>query len=53
VKKIIEEHAGELAFDDRPGGGTIVTVTLNPEQLDRLAAEDGTAQSLRTKGKDA
>ncbi|QJQ33764.1 HAMP domain-containing protein [Sphingomonas lacunae] len=53
VKKIIEEHAGELAFDDRPGGGTIVTVTLSPEQLDRLGAEDGTAQSLRTKGKDA
>lgn len=53
VKKIIEEHGGELDFDDRPGGGTIVTVTLNPEQLDRLGAEDGTAQSLRAKGKDA
>jgi two-component system nitrogen regulation sensor histidine kinase NtrY len=53
VKKIIEEHAGSLSFDDRPGGGTIVTITLHPEQLDRLGAEDGAAHLLRTKGKDA
>ena len=35
VKKIVEEHHGEMRFDDRPGGGTIVTITLN---LDLLAS---------------
>ena len=28
VKKIVEEHEGTLAFDDRPDGGTIVTITI-------------------------
>lgn len=28
VKKIVEEHEGVLAFADRPGGGTIVTITI-------------------------
>jgi two-component system nitrogen regulation sensor histidine kinase NtrY len=28
VKKIVEEHGGTLTFADRPGGGTITTVSL-------------------------
>ena len=28
VKKIVEEHGGTLTFSDRPGGGTIATVSL-------------------------
>lgn len=28
VKKIVEEHEGTLAFGDRPGGGTIVTIII-------------------------
>ena len=33
VKKIVEEHHGEMRFDDRVGGGTIVTITLNLDLL--------------------
>ena len=33
VKKIVEEHHGEMRFDDRIGGGTIVTITLNLDLL--------------------
>ncbi len=29
VKKIVEEHFGTIAFADRPGGGTIVTMTFD------------------------
>ena len=40
VKKIVEEHGGVIAFADRPGGGTIVTMTFDPA---RLATLDGIA----------
>ena len=40
VKKIVEEHGGTIAFVDRPGGGTIVTMTFDPA---RLAVLDGAA----------
>jgi two-component system nitrogen regulation sensor histidine kinase NtrY len=39
VKKIIEEHFGTIGFADRPGGGTIVTVSLDVATLESLAVE--------------
>lgn len=40
VKKIIEEHFGDIAFSDsctaEDGGGTRVTIRLNPVKLNRL-----------------
>lgn len=33
VKKIIEEHMGSITFADRQGGGTIVSVRFDPDQL--------------------
>ncbi|WP_044331393.1 sensor histidine kinase NtrY-like [Sphingomonas hengshuiensis] len=39
VKKIVEEHFGTIAFTDRPGGGTIVTLCFDTEALARTATE--------------
>ena len=36
VKKIVEEHAGRIAFSDRPGGGTLVTMTFDAAVLSEL-----------------
>ena len=36
VKKIVEEHFGTIAFDDRPGGGTIVTTSFDTAMLANL-----------------
>ncbi|HEX8301785.1 sensor histidine kinase [Sphingomonas sp.] len=33
VKKIVEEHFGTIAFSDRPGGGTLVTICFDAELL--------------------
>lgn len=33
VKKIIEEHLGTIAFSDRDGGGTVVTMTIDAATL--------------------
>lgn len=33
VKKIIEEHMGSITFSDREGGGTVVSVRFDPDQL--------------------
>lgn len=33
VKKIVEEHMGGISFADREGGGTIVTLRLDPVQM--------------------
>jgi len=33
VKKIIEEHMGTISFTDREGGGTVVTIRIDPENL--------------------
>ncbi len=38
VKKIVEEHFGTIAFTDREGGGTVVTMTFDRAML---AAVDG------------
>lgn len=48
VKKIVEEHRGTLAFGDRPGGGTVVTMTFEKgrgitpagQQREPLAADN-------------
>ena len=41
VKKIVEEHGGTIAFTDRPGGGTVVTLTFDAARLETLEqAED-------------
>lgn len=37
VKKIVEEHFGEISFEDRPGGGTVVTLIFDPQTLGPLA----------------
>ncbi len=37
VKKIVEEHSGTIAFADRPGGGTLVTICFDTEILATLA----------------
>lgn len=37
VKKIIEEHFGTMAFGDRPGGGTIVTLCFDAATLEPMA----------------
>ncbi|THD36603.1 MAG: HAMP domain-containing protein [Sphingomonas sp.] len=41
VKKIIEEHCGTIAFADRPGGGTVVTIAFDTAALDALLDEGG------------
>ena len=41
VKKIVEEHFGTIAFADRPGGGTIVTIALDMGLL--VVCEEGDA----------
>ena len=39
VKKIVEEHFGTIAFSDRPGGGTLVTICFDTELLANMARE--------------
>jgi two-component system nitrogen regulation sensor histidine kinase NtrY len=36
VKKIVEEHCGTIAFGDREGGGTLVTMRFDTAALDAL-----------------
>jgi two-component system nitrogen regulation sensor histidine kinase NtrY len=36
VKKIVEEHFGTIDFDDRPGGGTVVTISFDTAMLANL-----------------
>ncbi|PXA88931.1 PAS domain-containing sensor histidine kinase [Nostoc sp. 3335mG] len=40
VKKIIEEHFGTIAFTDREGGGTVVTICFDTELLATMAGSD-------------
>ncbi len=49
VKKIIEEHFGTMAFEDRRGGGAVVVLEFDPALLAPLAGmDDGAAmQSVR------
>ncbi|MBX3593914.1 ATP-binding protein [Sphingomonas sp.] len=44
VKKIVEEHFGTMAFADRPGGGTIVTLCFDTTTLERLAGDPATIE---------
>ena len=39
VKKIIEEHFGTIGFADRKGGGTVVTICFDTEQLAGMASD--------------
>ena len=41
VKKIAEEHFGTITFDDRPGGGTIVTMRFDAAMLAAVEAPHG------------
>jgi two-component system nitrogen regulation sensor histidine kinase NtrY len=48
VKKIVEEHFGTIAFTDREGGGTVVTMCFDTEMLATMANEaDGDAEDAR------
>lgn len=40
VKKIVEEHFGTISFADRPGGGTLVTMTFDATMLAGLTGQD-------------
>lgn len=37
VKKIVEEHLGSMAFEDRPGGGAVVVIEFDSALLAPLA----------------
>ncbi|MHA6723000.1 sensor histidine kinase [Sphingomonas sp. RS2018] len=43
VKKIVEEHFGTMAFGDRRGGGTIVSLTFDAATLATLEQPDAPA----------
>lgn len=38
VKKIVEEHFGTIGFTDRPGGGTLVTISFDTDQLAEMVS---------------
>ncbi|MFM9853611.1 MAG: ATP-binding protein [Sphingomonadaceae bacterium] len=51
VKKIVEEHGGTIAFTDREGGGSVVTLCFDPAQIAMIADnrdEDRIAQDNAT-----
>ncbi len=37
VSKVIEEHQGSIKFEDRPGGGTVVTMSFDRKALAQTA----------------
>jgi two-component system nitrogen regulation sensor histidine kinase NtrY len=43
VKKIVEEHMGEIAFLERPGGGTHVRISFDTAKLEALASDEAAA----------
>lgn len=45
VKKIVEEHFGTMAFADRDGGGTVVTLCFDTATLERLAGTGGSDET--------
>ncbi|OWK32720.1 sensor histidine kinase [Sphingomonas mucosissima] len=45
VKKIVEEHFGTISFADRPGGGTLVTMTFDATMLGGLTGQDNDASN--------
>lgn len=40
VTKIVEEHFGKIQFADNPGGGTVISMTFDPEILARVADDE-------------
>ena len=48
VKKIVEEHFGTISFDDRPSGGTVVTISFDTAMLAALDAGDGGSADIPT-----
>lgn len=48
VKKIIEEHMGSIGFSDREGGGTVVTIRIDPAALSAAIARQTHAPSTGT-----
>ncbi|QDZ07534.1 HAMP domain-containing protein [Sphingomonas panacisoli] len=52
VKKIIEEHCGTIAFADRPGGGTVVTIVFDTAALQAML-EDGPELTETSQGEGA
>ena len=46
VKKIVEDHAGTIAFTDREGGGTAVTMTFDTTLLSALEADNDTNEPI-------
>lgn len=48
VKKIIEEHMGSIGFSDREGGGTIVTIRIDPAALSAAIARQAHAPASAT-----
>ena len=48
VKKIIEEHCGMIAFSDRMGGGTVVTIVFDAVALDALLEDDADPAQIST-----
>ena len=45
VKKIVEEHFGTIAFADRDGGGTVVTICFDTEALEKLELQNTDADA--------
>jgi two-component system nitrogen regulation sensor histidine kinase NtrY len=45
VKKIVEEHLGEIAFLDRQGGGTHVRIAFDSARLSVLETDDTASAS--------
>ncbi len=43
VKKIVEEHMGTISFADREGGGTVVTIRIDPAALAAAMARQAQA----------
>ncbi|WP_294089102.1 ATP-binding protein [Sphingomonas sp.] len=41
VKRIAEEHMGSISFADRPGGGTVVTLSFDTAALARIGCGEG------------
>jgi two-component system nitrogen regulation sensor histidine kinase NtrY len=39
VKRIVEEHAGTMALEDRPGGGARIRLLFDQDALDALVAD--------------
>ncbi len=56
VKKIVEEHHATIAFADRAGGGTVVTIVFDADTLARLdegPEESGQAEPIADTNGDA